>query len=412
MASTSDDFNRSDVSPLGGNWEIMYGDGHQIISNAVAAVDATGATVSAWAASNLNFTDNQLSRATLSANTGSDYPGVAVRMLTTSGGQGYILIARSFGEFTLYKVTAGTVSYLADWAATIGGTDNFELEADGDGTSTDLIVRHNGSLVGTYTDSSSPHTGGQPGIYYDYQNTNASRITSWYAEDDAVAGGTTYTQTITDTASFSDSTDPMRVRGRIALDTASFADNAIRDALFNRFVSDSVSIQSEDEIFREFNYELSDSMDVTDSSSAWILRNRMIDEGVTLLELVTALYVPNTGNIINEATITDTLALTDSLERLLEFNRSAEDTLSFSDLQLLSSVFNRETQDSVVVTDEQILQLAWTKVLTDQLDALDSLVSTYLPSVLYDVRVLIGSSREGMPLVGSNAAGLPVLGGY
>jgi hypothetical protein len=189
MTSTSDDFNRSDVSPLGGNWEIMYGDGHQIISNAAAAADATGATVSAWAASNLNFTDNQLSRATLSVNTGSDYPGVAVRMLNTSGGRGYILIARAFGEFTLYKVTTGTASYLADWAATIGGTDNFELEADGDGTSTDLIVRHNGSLVGTYTDNSSPHTGGQPGIYYDYQNTNASRVTTWYAEDDAGGGG-------------------------------------------------------------------------------------------------------------------------------------------------------------------------------------------------------------------------------
>lgn len=181
-ASTSDDYNRSDVSPLGGNWEIAYGDGHQIISNAVAAVDATGPTVSMWAASNLNFTDNQTSRATLSAlGGGSDFPGVAVQASTAGGGQAYILIARYFGEFTLYEVVAGTPTYLADWAATITGTDNFELQVNA-GV---LTARHNGSVVGTFDDSASPLTGGQPGIYYDYQNNNVSRITSWFAEDDA-----------------------------------------------------------------------------------------------------------------------------------------------------------------------------------------------------------------------------------
>lgn len=189
MANVTDDFNRADVSPLGGNWEIIIADGHKIVSNAVNAVDASGATVSAWSATHTNFTDNQLARVTLSAFGASDFPGCAVRCLTTGGGQGYALRWNG-AELVLYKLTAGTFNYLADWTATIGATDNFELEADGDGTSTDLIARANGVLVNTYTDSTSPHTGGQPGIYYDYQNNNVSRITTFYAEDDAAGAAT------------------------------------------------------------------------------------------------------------------------------------------------------------------------------------------------------------------------------
>lgn len=196
-----------------------------------------------------------------------------------------------------------------------------------------------------------------------------------------VSGGTVNTEQINDALTLSDS--PQNVAYR------------------SRTISDSMTLLAEDEVYRELNYMLSDSVDLTDSTILQRLRQRMIADSVTVAELVTALYVPEgSGGTVNTKQIDDAITIADAVTRLLFASRTVSDAVTLSDAQLLSSLYTREISDSMDMVDSTVLRLWWTKVLTDQMDAADSPIALYVPDVLYDIDIRLGSTIRGMPVLG------------
>ncbi len=148
-----------------------------------------------------SFSGDQYSKATLTqigANgTTSWYTGVMVRASADliSNRDYYAL---EVGEHvTLGSRPTRVVKYVNDSATTLSNVtgdnwaagDTIELEAVTNGADCDLLVYRNGSLLRTVTDSSSPLTGGKPGLvgYGGGTTTDAIKLDDWEGGD--VTGG-------------------------------------------------------------------------------------------------------------------------------------------------------------------------------------------------------------------------------
>lgn len=176
--SASDDFNRADGG-LGSNWttdnDWFYGP-LSIASNAVPLPSTSG---SAYYYNNGTFAADQYSEVTVTGigSWSSDIPGVTVRFSISGnncsyyrayGSQyigGYLRIQKfvesPYGDTSLFD---GVIS----GGHTFADGDVFRLEAVDEGSDVRLKVYINGSQVQTYLDTSSPLTGGSPGLWMAY----------------------------------------------------------------------------------------------------------------------------------------------------------------------------------------------------------------------------------------------------
>jgi hypothetical protein len=169
-ASTNYDvFDRTET-PLSksGEWTMTM---NSVNANGTVAIGVTASSENFARFNTPAFAANQLARIVLTSILDS---GVVVRM--DANANGYVADRSGTGSITLYKVTnnGGTFTTMgAVFETTINTGDILTLKATGTSTTT-LEIFLNGSSLGTRTDSSTPHTSGQPGIHlYDEGTVDA-----------------------------------------------------------------------------------------------------------------------------------------------------------------------------------------------------------------------------------------------
>jgi hypothetical protein len=143
----SDNFNRADSNPIGGNWTTFPGlSPIQIVSNQAYGADDSSNSAAYWNAD--TFNNDQWAQCTVLTVTGAGVMmGPAVRC-STSQLTGYVLNI-SNGSVNLFKCVNGTPSLVASYNATISNGSVFKLIAHG----TTIEVWMNGNLIISATDS-------------------------------------------------------------------------------------------------------------------------------------------------------------------------------------------------------------------------------------------------------------------
>ncbi len=181
MASASDDFNRSNENPLAGSWEVTLGSNLQISSNVVKGT--SGVCVVGWKASVNNFGDVQFSQVRILTPGSGDVAGPA---LQAASGQCY-LVYYNEGDSRIYleKVGGPNEGPLTSSVETVVGGDIIKATLDAGGN---IAIYVNDVEVNTFEDPT-PLTGGQPGMIYDLQNSNATSLDDWAGGDGTGPGG-------------------------------------------------------------------------------------------------------------------------------------------------------------------------------------------------------------------------------
>jgi hypothetical protein len=177
----TDDFNRADESPLGGDWSTEIGSGLSIVSNQVRRVSGAAETISSL--SSLTFSDAQSAQIELTAIVNYDFIGVGVRF--NGSGSGYVARFNSANDrVELYRFDSGVRSDIGGvYSAPMVVGDTLRLEASGD----TLKAFVNDLEVATTTDAT--YSGGSPAIYYNAENFNGTLGDNFIATG-LISGGT------------------------------------------------------------------------------------------------------------------------------------------------------------------------------------------------------------------------------
>jgi hypothetical protein len=176
MATFSDNFNRADGG-VGANYDNVNS-GVVVFSNQVRGQNTGSINYSTVKVATADFTDNHESTVTMATRGASDFGGPMVRSAGTTANS-YILYTdgTNSSDRRLGKIVAGVKTAIGSVNATCVSGDVLKLRCIG----TTLTWYKNGTLMETVTDST--HTTGQPGIYYFFGNSNATRLDNFQADD-------------------------------------------------------------------------------------------------------------------------------------------------------------------------------------------------------------------------------------
>lgn len=191
MATATDDFNRANEATLTGNWETLGTAGLRLQTNQLDVGTSSVNAFSGWKTSVNDFTDEQFSQVAIKSPANSDDGGVGVRFTNTGNGTGYLAVWwQSAGQVRLYKVTSGTFTEVATRTTTWTSGDILKISVETNGANADIKVYKNDVQLGaTYSDTSSVLTGGQPSLYYRWDNTRATKLDDWAGGDGTGLGG-------------------------------------------------------------------------------------------------------------------------------------------------------------------------------------------------------------------------------
>lgn len=188
LVTKSDDFNRSDSSSLGGNWTMTRGAFHIASNRAVQDPGGLFQTQGHWNTSTDDFGDDQFSEVQLPDVTNDFGGGPTCRHSGSNpNDQLYVAYYDDDNAF-LYKITNSTTFTDLSASLSAGANDNdiIKIVCTG-GNPTTLKVYKNGSQDGnTVNDSSSPLTGGQPGIF-SYSTDLTQTLDNWQGGDETGA---------------------------------------------------------------------------------------------------------------------------------------------------------------------------------------------------------------------------------
>ena len=184
----SDNFQRADASPIGGNWSPEVAGGTaKIVSDVVTNVTASTKGDSYWNA--LTWNADQWSQVTVSSFAASSFIGPSVRMSTSGADTSYKFVGATtgsgvgtLGNWVLVKRITGTQTTLFTAPLTVSAGDVLLLVVIG----TNLYVYYNGTMVCTASDSSI--SSGAPG--FNVVATSTSPSLQANASISAWSGGT------------------------------------------------------------------------------------------------------------------------------------------------------------------------------------------------------------------------------
>jgi len=182
MASANifiDDFNRGNGA-LGSNYDTVTSFNSMNVNSNAARGFSSGVSFNSIKSSVKTFSPNQEAQVTYAAfnPTYFDSAGPAVRV-TPESGSGYILLIDSLNDSArrLCKVTGSVRTTIGNVNLPAVAGDIFKLTASG----SRLLVYKNGILIDSVTDTTYPT--GQPGLYYDRQNSNITYMDDFIAAD-------------------------------------------------------------------------------------------------------------------------------------------------------------------------------------------------------------------------------------
>lgn len=190
MTTKTDTYNYSQ-NPLSGNYTTITAAGlKSTATGANASNVGVQDNVTAYATSAYTFLPDHASEITVGPVNSGDWPGACNRLTTTGGGQGYIAYyIPEVPAINVYLLTAGAIAGEGAYILNITGTtlvsgDKLKLGCVG----TTLTVYYNGTSIGSVVDAT--YTTGQPGLAYEFGNTDNSFITAWTGTDAASSGPT------------------------------------------------------------------------------------------------------------------------------------------------------------------------------------------------------------------------------
>ncbi len=182
----SDDFNRDNETPLGGNWtqQIAAGDAtFNLTGNAVYSQGGANATSNYWNAD--AFGNDQYSQATAQVD-GAYYIAVMTRM-QVGAQSGYYFMAAA-GTYVIGFIVAGSATGLATCSGTPTDGDVMKLSSVGNVHTAKVNGSDPGGVPCAGTDGSNTFTSGQPGIY-GYGGGGTVSLDDWSADNIAGGGG-------------------------------------------------------------------------------------------------------------------------------------------------------------------------------------------------------------------------------
>ena len=154
----TDTFGRADESPIGAPYA---GPASGITGRLKITANKAGvvtASADSWAYHNVTYPSDHWAQVTVGTVGGSDF-GPVLRVSTT--GNGYLITPSGGAAINLLKVLAGGgFTALASGGAGYVAGDVIYAEVQGN----TIVVKQNGTTIITFTDSSSPITGGQAGM--------------------------------------------------------------------------------------------------------------------------------------------------------------------------------------------------------------------------------------------------------
>lgn len=193
MASYTDDFNAYADGPLANNaaWENLIGGGLEVFTNQVAEDPGAGFQASGVTTATATFGADGEAQVDIVTFANFDFCGVGYRCTTNNG---YFAVAYD-GAYKLYKVVAGTQTEIGTNATAPASGHKLKVTCTGTTITAELDTGAGFSQIISVTDSDL--SSGQPGLYYDRQNSNASRMDNFSAVDSA-GGGASITDVDTD----------------------------------------------------------------------------------------------------------------------------------------------------------------------------------------------------------------------
>jgi len=163
----TDDFNRGDANPIGGNWTTVTGQGDvAIVSNQAVGGNGGGGAVARWNAD--TFSDDQYCQAKIQTIDGASL----LTRVPSSAFDGYLLYMAGSGDVRIYRMDAGSaIGPLStpNFAYVVG--DTVKLTSVG---STHTAYKNGVAQANPATDAT--HTSGSPGINF---NNSSSALDDW-----------------------------------------------------------------------------------------------------------------------------------------------------------------------------------------------------------------------------------------
>lgn len=232
-----------------------------------------------------------------------------------------------------------------DWNATDGATRTYQTAA---GVFNELVYFRDAAQQTVYT-GYHPNAGSAGTYAVGLTAPGSQKYTIAAVEILAVATGTTYNVTPSDSAGTTDTFSRAVTFNRTLSDSEGIADTFSRAATFNRTFSDSVGLTESLTRTTTFNRSLTDAVGLSDSLSIALTK-----------EVVGA----------------DSVGIVDTLATTSTFNRQITDSAGLADTPSVSSTFNRVFSDSVGLADTFSIAITFNRSFADNAGLVDTLLTT------------------------------------
>jgi len=249
---------------------------------------------------------------------------------------------------------------------------------------------------------------------------------SWYNDDlidifvnlvndiEIAAGSQDFTETPSDSISFSDSLTVTGDRTIALDDSITFTDFLGVDKEYTAFLlqengdfllqenGDKIALENQDIIFIE---ELFETLNITDNLVSSASFSRELDDSITLADsildsqrfnIILDDNVTFTDNLVNFSVfikvLDDSLSLSDILAADAGFNVILDDSITFTDSLAKNVVFNKTLDDSITFSDALGRDIVFNKTLAENINFSDSLAAVTGFNVALDDNITFSDS--------------------
>lgn len=363
-------------------WELTQGSG-------VVAPNGTSESMGCYyggAASG----NNQFSEITITGSLGSaqTYWTASVRVTGAGGTRNLYQATVTSNAYYITKVVAGTGTDVASGAITVNGSGTpvvIRLESEDSGANVVLRAYKDGVQFATYTDTSSVLTGGQPGLeVYAASGSFLTPVTLW-SGGDLAGGGSTYNESVSETATASESTSTTATRAGAVAEAGSAADanaatmvraGALTEAgsasdapvgvvVISRAVSEAASAADAATGLVTASRAVSEAASAADSQAATMIRAGAVTEAasaadaaaaalqapVSVSEAATAGDAVSTGAATYEVTMSEAASAADAVSNIATRVASMSEALAAADALSVTAVYGASLAEPASATD-------------------------------------------------------------
>lgn len=349
-----------------------------------AAAESTGFYYGGAASGNNQFSEITIVGALGSAQT---YWTAAVRVNGNNGTRSLYQITVTSNAYYVTKVVAGSGTDVKSGSGTFNGSSTpvvVRIEAEDSGANVVLRVYKDGVQFDTYTDTSSVLTGGQPGLEVYAAVSVLTPVTLW-SGGDLAGGGSTYNESVSETATASESTSTTATRAGAVAEAGSAADanaatmvraGALSEAgsaadapvgvvVISRAVSEAASAADAATGLVTASRAVSEAASAADSQAVTMIRAGAVTEAASAADAAaTALQAPaavseaasagdavSTGAATYEVTMSEAASAADAVSNIATRVASMSEALAAADALSVTAVYGASLSEAASATD-------------------------------------------------------------